>query len=1075
MVAFGTKVTLFKIDLIARKHRSSDCEKSGMTNKKRFCLCLIFLLVCIAFDNPCAESRVILTDKCNEYHVGIHLDYLEDPSGSLTIDDVASSVYASRFTASHSSTPNFGYTDSVFWVRFQATNHALLSTEWRLVISSFFLNDIRLYITVPGGNGFEEKRSGNLVPIPDREIPCSSYAFDLPLPPGSSPIYYMRFKNEGLMLFPMMILSQNAFSVKQQKIGFLQGAFYGILFIMAVYNFALFLMLGERSYAYLVFLLGSILLFQSLYDGFLQLVLPLDHAWMTNNGLLSAFGIPRIAQFLFVTSYLKTHLHTPNLHRFLIGLMLLSVAVVIFSSFLPLRYTLKPTFLLGQVSNLVLFCLGCFLSLKRYRPAYYFLSAWLLLLISMTLILCVRLGFLEFNEFIERGYQIGLIPVILILTIGLADHVTLLKREREAAQEKALQSAHEKEDLMRTQNVILERKISERTAELVRAKEAAEASNRAKGDFVANISHEIRTPMNAIIGFSHLSLRKEREPKQREYLSRISAAARSLLDIVNDVLDFSKIESGKLKMESLDFKLNHVLEEVSGIAMLQAREKGIRFSVSIAPDVPEGLNGDPLRLKQVLLNLVNNALKFTEKGAVDVFIRRVNDSETNRIELSFSVVDSGIGISDEQIGRLFEPFSQADVSTTRTYGGSGLGLTISRQLAALMGGKIQVKSRPGEGSIFTFTALFEPIAGSIPSAESALPEMRQGSSVLLVEDNAINRMIAVELLEDAGISVDVAVNGREAIDAMKQTPYDAVLMDIQMPEMDGYESTRRIRRFNRDVPIISLTARAMPGEKERCRNAGMSDYISKPLDPGTFYQVLAMWIPFGKKDSPSDTSRNGTPGRNVDSWSWVGAEAVDTALGLERANGNSALYEKIIRAFQANHPGAVGMIRNQFNNGALKEAAETAHALKGSAGSLGATALFEVAGKLESAIGNQDQDGVAFLISRMEKELHRVLNAISELGKQNAVAGQTMVDKPAVADPVEMKCLLDHLSEALRAGSTSAETRFQELKQAIGDGRLQTHLAQLEQHILNFNFDDAEKVFTEMMEKGDLAGDRERN
>jgi len=414
--------------------------------------------------------------------------------------------------------------------------------------------------------------------------------------------------------------------------------------------------------------------------------------------------------------------------------------------------------------------------------------------------------------------------------------------------------------LLEEAHASLEDKVAERTVELATAKKEADNANQAKSDFLARMSHEIRTPMNAILGLSHLALKAGSSADQHHYLTNIHLSAQTLLRLINDILDLSKISSGKLELERISFSIPQILDNIGSIMMFKAENKGIALRFQVAPDLPPTVVGDGFRLRQVLLNMVSNAIKFSERGEIVISVARASASD-DPLRLRFAVMDSGIGMTPDQQARLFQPFSQGDNSITREYGGTGLGLAICRQLVEMMGGEIGVESSLGQGSTFMFTLPFDLASESgnepVPqlfAATAPLSLPLAGARVLVVEDNDINQQVARGYLEELGLAVEIVSNGQQAIELLSRGAgrFAAVLMDLRMPGIDGCETTRVIRKTlgEQALPVIAVTANASEADRQRCLAAGMNDHLGKPYTPEQLLATLERWITVAPAGSP---------------------------------------------------------------------------------------------------------------------------------------------------------------------------------------------------------------------------------
>jgi two-component system, sensor histidine kinase RetS len=750
----------------------------------------LMLLALCACGLPAQATVLDVLEHPSQALVGHYLDYLVDPPGTLSAAQVAL-LPAERWQASPSGSPNFGFTDEVYWFRLQLANSSATNQQKLLSIDYPVLDEVQVF-RLQDGVMQALATLGDSLPAASRELPNPWLLQPVWLAPESQQSLYFRVRTSGAVQFPLGLWQPQGFILAQQ--GFLlgQGMYFGAVLIMLLYN--LFIYLLVRDLSYLVFVLSMCCygLLQGTVQGFTPLYLWPNLPLMgVLTPLLVALYSATVAWFAVV--FLRLGKEQPRYARWLMGYAVLMAALALASLWLPYNLSVRLSTLLTLPGVLLTIYVSLRMLLKGQRSARYFLFAWLTFLCASVVLALNKIGLLPNNFASEFAPQISHVLICVLLSFALSDRINAERRARFLAQKQLLhaerESRSEHERLHRLQLRAQRDELAARQAALESA-----AESRAKSEFLTTMSHEIRTPMNGVLGMTELLRDSELAPLQRQYLDVIERSGRALLSIINDILDYSKIEAGKLNIEAVDFDLDELCLECASMFTSMAEHKRLELLCSVAPGTPTLINGDPTRLRQILLNLLGNAFKFTDSGYVHlrVSLQAPEDVAQTQHCLLFEVCDSGIGISPEGQAKLFKAFSQAEQGTTRKYGGSGLGLSICARLAELMGGQIGVRSAPGEGACFWFSiGCRDADAAFVSNQVLPLWELK-GARVLLVDDALEYLHMLHEQVHSWGMQVQSVASGEQALQllhsaAMYGESYQIACLDYRMPGMNGLQ------------------------------------------------------------------------------------------------------------------------------------------------------------------------------------------------------------------------------------------------------------------------------------------------
>ncbi len=1128
---------------------------------------LLLLAAGMAPAHAAGGASLVLDEASGTHDAWPAVSILKDPGGALTAAQALAA--ADRFRKPESAYATLGVNKGiVVWVRIPVTVPAEGNGEWTIHIDYSQINRVDVFAATDGAL-HSHTVTGNLQPVVAPAGGGRTPAASLRLKPGMDHVVLLRVENIGSTILPIHFSKASVYHASALAEQMLQGMLMGLSLCLLLYSLAQWVNLREPLFGKYALLIAGTTLFSVEFFGLGSQYLWRDNVWMT----LHAGGLFALMASCGGYLFVEQALARPGVDHVFSRLMKTGAALAALFALAYCFDLFSVEVLVIVVSTLGLMPMllglpGAFMRARRGDTVgVYFLVGWAVSFLSSVVVSQVISGKMAANFWTMHALQFGnaFDMVVFMRILGLRT--------------KAMQNA-----MLR-----------------------AEAATRLKSDFLANMSHEIRTPMNAIIGMSRLALMADPSPRQRNYLSKILGAGEHLLGIINDILDFSKIEAGKLALEKVPFSLDEMLDHLSTLTAVKTDAKKVELVFRVERGVPPKLVGDPLRLGQVLINLTNNAVKFTDSGEIVVAVKALEQAGGQAV-LEFSVSDTGIGMDEDQLSRLFQSFSQADSSITRKYGGTGLGLSISRQLVELMGGTIKVTSTPGVGSRFSFTvklgvgdASAEPVvspaaalqqarvlvvddsatarealvemlasfgvaANAANSGEQSLnmlvraveagtpyqvvlmdymmpgwdgvetihrihadprfaappsilmvsactretvlqqegelplqgfltkpvgpallyhsllqvlrPELAQaapggreqrgvpaqemarlrGARVLLVEDNANNREVAMDFLDSAGVLVDVAVHGGVAVQMVQQGDYDLVLMDVQMHEVDGLTATRQIRAIEalRTLPILAMTAHAMPEDEARSLEAGMNGHITKPIDPDVLFRAMLQWIDparlVGRAMPAAPAAQPVTSAAAAVAYPPLAG--VDWQYALARADHNPAILAKRMRSFCNEYGSGPAELAAALAGGGWADVERLAHNLKSSATYLGAASLAQLSDIVEAGVRDGRPERALKEAEAMRQSLEIIL-----AGFANALQPPTGT---ADSQPADFGRLLRELDAYLRADDARSEDLLTELAALLAGSPHAAALARIQRAVDEIEYHDALKPLADL-------------
>ena len=832
----------------------------------------LFLIWVVCSASSALALEVVVDDRqpIGSQKVGQGVEYIRDESKSLTLRQVT--LPSQSWQTYEKDVLSFGFDNAAYWARFSVTSQASEEKSLLLEIAYPILDDIQIYL-FSDAQPPQSLSLGDTLPFSNRPIDHHNFLLPLELQPDETLQVYVRVSTMSSMQVPFVLWNTDAFYKSRTRYTMGQGLYFGMLLVMAIYNLFIYFAVRHRSYIYYAGSVVGMMFFMASLHGFgFQYLWPQSpriNEWAVV-AFLGFFGSCACA---FTLTFLRLHRHSRVLYNVMMFHLVAYVLVLISAFVLPYRAAILFAVAVGFSACVSAAIAGIVQLHKGQREARYYVLAYGSLLLASVVIALNKMGILPRVFFTEYAMQISSMMEVVLLSFALADRINIERRQKYAAKQQAVElekkarDEHERYLQFQFESKVEELKSQQKVV-------AAEAESRAKSDFLATMSHEIRTPMNGVLGMADLLKSTRLDDEQKQYLDVINSSGKALLNIINDILDYSKVAAGKMQLESIEFDLKNVCEECLSVFNPSAEEKNIELRLHYHPSTPSHIKSDPTRLRQVILNLLSNAMKFTEAGSIELFVAPETQQEAKKRGqslLRFEVKDTGIGVSDELNSQLFEAFSQADSSVTRKFGGTGLGLSISQRLIELMQGQIGVHGQPGEGSTFWFTIGYLPVqhhgqSGTSLSARgldlAQAKGLLEGKRILVVEDNSVNKLVIRGLLKRLNVEILSADNGEEALALLKQqhASVDLVLMDCEMPVMDGYSATQALRQFESDnqldeLPVLALTAHVLREHRVRAEAVGMNDHLSKPVDFEHLLDKLLQYLAQGLPDISSSSAK----------------------------------------------------------------------------------------------------------------------------------------------------------------------------------------------------------------------------